>query len=227
MRTALVGAGIVVAVAVGVTGSALATHLFTDVPDDGAHTESIQWAHENAIVEGYGDGTYRPGAGIRRDQAATMLHRYDRHVDRKIAEALPGALEPMPPFDQGRVLLDPGGVHVPVPVYVADNPDLRRQGLRGVEELPREAGMVFLYESDTRGGFTMRDTLIPLSIAFFDSDGTVLTVMDMEPCEAEPCPTYDPEVAYRGALEVNRGRFEDLGLGSSGWQVDVPEHLMP
>lgn len=227
MRTILVVAGLVAVAALGVTGSALATHLFADVPDDSAHTQSIQWAHENAIVKGYDDGSYRPGAGIRRDQAATMFHRYDRHVDRKIAEALPGALEPMPPFGQGGVTLDPGGVHVPMPVYVADRPDLRRQGLRGVEELPREAGMVFLYEEDTRGGFTMQDTLIPLSIAFFDSDGTVLTVMDMQPCQAEPCPTHDPGVTYRGALEVNQGRFGDLGLGSSGWRVDVPEHLLP
>lgn len=227
MRMVLVVAGLVAAVAVGVTGSALATHLFADVPDDSVHSESIRWASDNGIVDGYGDGTYRPGAGIRRDQAATMLHRYDRHVDRKIAEALPGALEPMPPFEQGRVILEPDGVHVPVPVYVADRPDLRRQGLRGVEDLPQEAGMVFLYEDDTRGGFTMQDTLIPLSIAFFDSDGTVLTVMDMEPCEAEPCPSHDPGVAYRGALEVNRGRFGDLGLGSSGWRVDVPDHLVP
>lgn len=227
MRTGLVVAGFVTAVALGATGSALATHLFADVSDDSAHIEGIRWAHDNGIVEGYGDGTYRPDAGIRRDQAATMLRRYDRHVDRKIAEALPGALAPMPPFGQGGVILDPGGVHVPMPVYVADDPDLRRQGLRGVEDLPREAGMVFLYSDDTRGGFTMQDTLIPLSIAFFDSAGTVLAVMDMDPCEAEPCPTHDPGVAYRGALEVNQGRFGDLGLGSSGWQVEVPAHLMP
>lgn len=227
MRAGLVVAGLVAAVAVGVAGSALATHLFADVADDSAHVEAIRWAHENDVIEGHEDGTYRPGANVRRDQAATMLRRYDRHVDRKIAEALPGVLEPLPPFEQSRVVLDPGGVHVPAPVYVADRPELRRQGLRGVEELPREAGMVFLFQEDTRGGFTMEDTLLPLTIAFFDADGVVLEVMDMQPCEATPCPTHDPGVAYRGALEVNQGRFDDLGLGGSGWRVDVPDHLWP
>lgn len=227
MRTVLLVAGVVAAVAVGGAGSAVATHLFTDVADDGAHSAAIRWAHENGVIEGFDDGSYRPGAGIRRDQAATMLRRYDRHVDRKLAEAFPGALAPMPPFDRGGIVLDAGETHVPMPVYVADQPDLRRQGLKGVEELPREAGMVFLYQEDTRAGFTMEDTLIPLSIAFFDADGTVLTVMDMEPCEAAPCPTHEPGVAYRGALEVNQGRFDDLRLDDSGWRIDVPDHLWP
>lgn len=227
MRTLLVVAGVLVAVLVSVAGSAVARHVFSDVADGGAHGEGIHWAHGNGIIEGFDDGTYRPDAAIRRDQAATMLRRYDRHVDRKIAEALPGALAPMPPFDQARLILDPGGRHVPMPVYVADRADLRRQGLRGVEDLPREAGMVFLFEDDTRTGFTMEDTPLPLSIAFFDADGTVVDVMDMEPCDAAPCPTHAPGVAYRGALEVNQGRFDDLGLGPSGWRVDVPAHLLP
>lgn len=131
-------------------------------------------------------------------------------------------LEPMEPFDTAEVrLIAEDGEATSMPVYVADDAAARRQGLMGVDDLPREAGMVFLYADDNEGGFWMKDTLIPLSIAFFDADGQVLAVLDMEPCEADPCPSYDPGVAYRGALEVNEGRFEELGLDEPGWRISL------
>lgn len=128
-------------------------------------------------------------------------------------------LAPMPPFATDTIaLVDPDGEQVAMPVYVADEPDTRRQGLMEVTDLPREAGMLFLSSEDRGGGFWMKNTLIPLSIAFFAADGTILEVLDMEPCEADPCPTYDPGVSYRGALEVNQGRFDELGV-EPGWRV--------
>ena len=57
----------------------------------------------------------------------------------------------------------------------------------------------------------MKDTLIPLSIAFAGEDGTILAILDMDPCEADPCEIYDPDVSYRSALEVNQGAFYGLG----------------
>ena len=53
----------------------------------------------------------------------------------------------------------------------------------------------------------MKDTLIPLSIAFYDGRGRILRILDMAPCHADPCRAYDAGVAYRGALEVNREAF--------------------
>lgn len=227
MRKLLPLSALVAAALLGVTGSALAGHVFRDVPDTSVHAPGIHWAHENGIIAGFGDGTFQPRATILRDQVATMLHRYDQHVDRKIAAAAQTELEPMGSFTQTRVLLDPGGVHVPKPVYVADRPELRQRGLMGVENLPREGGMLFRFPEDSSGGFWMRDTLIPLSIAFLAADGSVVAVLDMDPCTADPCPVHDPGVAYRAALEVNQGRFDDLGLGESGWRVDIPEDLPP
>jgi uncharacterized membrane protein (UPF0127 family) len=58
----------------------------------------------------------------------------------------------------------------------------------------------------------MKDTLIPLSIAFYSVDGRILKILDMEPCKADPCPLYDPGVSYRGALEVNQGAFAGWGI---------------
>ena len=43
-------------------------------------------------------------------------------------------------------------------------------------------------------------------------DGTILRILDMEPCEADPCEIYDPGVSYRSALEVNQGAFAQWGV---------------
>jgi uncharacterized membrane protein (UPF0127 family) len=108
--------------------------------------------------------------------------------------------------------IDTGERVVRVDVELAESPEERRQGLMGRESLADDAGMLFLYAEDHRGGFWMKDTPIPLSIAFLDESGTVLAILDMDPCEADPCPSYDPGVAYRSALEVNQGAFADWGV---------------
>ena len=105
-----------------------------------------------------------------------------------------------------------GGDEVVVAVEVADSAEERQVGLMGRESLPDDAGMIFLFDEDTSGGFWMKDTLIPLSIAFADADGTIVSVLDMEPCEADPCEIYDPGVPYRSALEVNQGAFSRWGV---------------
>ena len=58
----------------------------------------------------------------------------------------------------------------------------------------------------------MKNTLIPLSIAFWDRNGVIAAIMDMQPCRAEPCPRYRPGIMYVGAVEVNQGFFEDHGV---------------
>jgi uncharacterized membrane protein (UPF0127 family) len=58
----------------------------------------------------------------------------------------------------------------------------------------------------------MKNTLIPLSVAFYGARGRILRILDMAPCRSDPCRTYDPGVAFRGALEVNRGTFRHWGV---------------
>jgi uncharacterized protein len=93
-------------------------------------------------------------------------------------------------------------------VQVADTPKIRDKGLMFVEKLPENKGMLFVFSAETYGGFWMKNTLIPLSIAFLDSDGKILKILDMIPCKEDVCPTYDPEISYHYALEVNLGWFE-------------------
>jgi uncharacterized membrane protein (UPF0127 family) len=133
-----------------------------------------------------------------------------------------GTLAPSEPFARDTVELQaPGGRAVSVPVYVADEPRTRRRGLMERDSLPAAAGMLFTYQRDSRGGFYMKNTEIPLSIAFYDVSGRILEVLRMQPCTAEPCQVYDPGVAYRGALEVNQGYFERIGL-TTDWTVELP-----
>jgi uncharacterized protein len=110
------------------------------------------------------------------------------------------------------VVIETADGEVEVPVEVADSPEEREVGLMNRESLPADAGMIFLFDEDTASAFWMKDTLIPLSIAFADAEGTIVSILDMEPCEADPCTLYDPGVTYRSALEVNQGAFDDWGV---------------
>jgi uncharacterized protein len=141
--------------------------------------------------------------------------------------ATPDVLAPSEPFDVSHVVLrGPEGQTVEVPVYVADTRAKRARGLMFREHLPAGAGMVFIFPDLHTGAFYMKDTLIPLSIAFYSPDGEVRRVLDMEPCTAEPCELYDPGIAYQGALEVNQGFFSEIGLNGD-WTVSLPADLPP
>jgi uncharacterized membrane protein (UPF0127 family) len=98
----------------------------------------------------------------------------------------------------------------PWPVLVADTPALRHQGLRGVTDLEAGRGMLFVFEDDSRAAFTMADTLIPLDIAFFAADGSLVDSFGMVPCPADPCPTYQASGQYLYALEAPVGGFQGV-----------------
>ncbi len=115
--------------------------------------------------------------------------------------------------EQGsRAIIETGAGDVVVHVEVADTSAERARGLMGRQQLPEDAGMVFLFPENTTSSFWMKDTLIPLSIAFYGADGRIVRILDMEPCRRDPCPVYDPQATYRGALEVNQGEFRRWGV---------------
>jgi uncharacterized membrane protein (UPF0127 family) len=130
----------------------------------------------------------------------------------------PPTLEPSEPFGADRVTLTDGETSIPVAVHVADTPALRARGLMEQDSLAAGTGMVFVYAEDTTGSFWMRDTLIPLSIAFADASGRIVGMYDMDPCEALPCPTYGPDEPYRTALEVPQGWFAANDI-DAGWRL--------
>lgn len=97
---------------------------------------------------------------------------------------------------------------------LADTPDLRSKGLMGQRDLSGYDGMIFQLDTDQNIPFIMTDTLIPLTVAFFDSSGTFVSATDMTPCLDQPtCPPYPAARPYRTAIEVPQGRLEALGIG--------------
>lgn len=188
--------------------------------DESASSPSTQGEVAGDQADGQpGDG--QPGERQPDDQAGDDRRGTGEADFDDPAEVLP----PTGDFSTARVVLEGDQATVPLAVHVAADPDTRRQGLMGRAHLPEQAGMLFLFPDDSTGGFWMKDTEIPLSIAFFDADGRALRVLDMDPCEADPCPTYDPGVAYRSALEVNQGALDDFGLDGTDWTIRLPEDL--
>jgi uncharacterized membrane protein (UPF0127 family) len=98
---------------------------------------------------------------------------------------------------------------------LADDGPSRSQGLMEQTDLRGYDAMVFRFESPSRGEFYMRNTRIPLSIAFFDAAGRFVSSADMEPCpdEVRECPTYGAARPYLHAIEVPAGELGRMGIG--------------
>jgi uncharacterized protein len=115
-------------------------------------------------------------------------------------------------FPHGTAVIRTADQTVRVRVEIASTPEQLHQGLSGRHSLAANAGMAFLWKRDVRGQFWMKNTSVPLSIAFWGKSGRILRILDMAPCRRDPCKVYDPKVAFRGALEVNRGAFARWGV---------------
>ena len=96
--------------------------------------------------------------------------------------------------------------NVPLTVEIADTPEAKENGLMFRESLAEDRGMLFVYEDPQKATFWMRNTRIPLSIAFIDSAGRILEVKPMYPMDETIVPSSSDQVAY--ALEVNQGWFD-------------------
>ena len=114
--------------------------------------------------------------------------------------------------DRTLVRIHTGKSTVTVEAIIADTDPERSAGLSGRAHLAPNEGMAFLFRQEVRARFWMKDTRIPLSIAFWRPGGRIVSIMDMPPCRADPCPSYRPSAPFDGALEVNRGFFDDHGV---------------
>lgn len=119
-------------------------------------------------------------------------------------------VEGLPGFETIEIILD----GEPLLVALADTPDRRSQGLMGVTDLGGLDGMVFLFPKPSVNRFWMKDTFIPLDIAFFAIDGSLLGVLTMEPCTSEPCPEYGIDEESQWVIEALAGGFNDLPAGA-------------
>ena len=107
-------------------------------------------------------------------------------------------------------------------VEVARSVEEQRRGLMFRRSMEEDRGMLFVYETDRRLDFWMKDTYIPLSIAYLSSQGEILEILDMQPESQRSVPSSR---SARYALELNQGAFEliDANPGTliefpDGWQ---------
>jgi uncharacterized membrane protein (UPF0127 family) len=116
-------------------------------------------------------------------------------------------------------------------VWVADDDDERERGLMFVtaEEMAAlpdgtERGMWFIFDAEqsARHGFWMKNTIIPLDIAFVRSDGRIVSIRTMAPRDTRH---YYPKAPYRFALEVNANTFSRLGI-KEGDGIEIPKSLL-
>ena len=119
------------------------------------------------------------------------------------------------------------GPAVTVRLEIAADPAARARGLMGRRDVPEGTGMIFLYPEDVAEAFWMKNTLVPLSIAFVAADGRVVSVAEMTPCEADPCPSYAPAGPYRYAVELTAGAFPAAGVGKGAKVVPIDPAALP
>jgi len=106
-----------------------------------------------------------------------------------------------------RASLEAGGHRIEV--EVAADEQTRQLGLMYRSRLPSGQGMLFLYPSSLRICMWMKNTLIPLSVAFLDEEGRILNIEDMTPLSEESHCSVKPA---RHALEMNQGWFAGHGV---------------
>jgi len=100
---------------------------------------------------------------------------------------------------------------------LASTPDQHSRGLMNVRDLKGYDGMIFEFPAETNVGFYMKDTPMPLSIAWFDRQGRYISSADMAPNRAAP--TYHAAAPYRYAFEVPQGRLGDAGISTGSTVV--------
>jgi uncharacterized membrane protein (UPF0127 family) len=106
-------------------------------------------------------------------------------------------------------IINSNGERVPVQVEIADTPDERLTGLMGRPALAADTGMLFIFDQEQMLSFWMKDTLIPLSIAYINAEGRIVDIQDMQPLDETSHPSAEPA---QYALEVNQGFFEERGV---------------
>jgi len=94
-------------------------------------------------------------------------------------------------------------------VEVVKTPAERAKGLMGRKHLGQEEGMFFMFETEDYHAFWMKDTLIPLSIAFIDQSGRIVEITDMKPLSLD---SHSPPKPILYTLEMNKGWFMTNGI---------------
>ena len=118
----------------------------------------------------------------------------------------------------------PIGTKATYTAYVADTDEAIRVGLMNTTEaeLPTDRGMIFVFDDEEARNFWMRNTIIPLDIAYLRTDGTIVKTYTMQPHDERGYPSIQ---AARFALELRAGQLLDRGI-VAGDRVQIPPELL-
>lgn len=117
---------------------------------------------------------------------------------------------PVPPkeYRPGKVQLYMGNALLWV--EVAEDEDTRTKGLMYRRQMPQDEGMLFVFEYPQPLSFWMKNTYLPLDIAFVAQDGSILNILSMKPLDEEPRYLSRGPALY--AIEANAGWFKSQGI---------------
>ena len=102
-------------------------------------------------------------------------------------------------------------------VEIADTPEKTQRGLMFRRHLPAHKGMLFVFPTDEIRGFWMKNTYVPLSVAYIDYEGVIREIYDLQPHDLQAVTSRFP---FRYALEVKQGLFKKLGV-KIGDKIDL------
>lgn len=103
-------------------------------------------------------------------------------------------------------------------IEIADDEETRELGLMFRKELHRDKGILFIFEKEQNLSFWMKNTMIPLSIAYIKENGIISQIFDMQPYDERPHKSKE-KVIY--ALEVNKGWFSENNI-TTGYRIEFP-----
>ena len=112
-------------------------------------------------------------------------------------------------FEKRDLVIEGQGGRIPLRAEIARTDAQRQQGLMHRKELKDGDGMLFIFERDQILSFWMKNTLIPLSIAYISYDGIIIDIRDMYPNNTSP---VHSSRSVRYALEVPQGWFGRAGI---------------
>ena len=108
----------------------------------------------------------------------------------------------------------------PLKVEVAATDEQRMQGLMFREKLGRDDGMLFIFDQPAYQAMWMKNTLIPLSVAYLDAQGAILNILDMEPQTLDSHMSAGPSIY---AIETNKGWFAGKKLKAGDKVTGLPK----
>jgi uncharacterized protein len=116
-----------------------------------------------------------------------------------------------------------------IQVYLAENDLQRQQGLMFIRQLEKDLGMMFVFDQEQPLSFWMKNTVIPLSIGFFNKDGVLVDVQEMPVAASimdQQPPSYTSKKSAMYALEMNKNWFASNKI-KPGAKIILEKRLRP